>query len=162
MQQFARHYQSNEPIGGVIKQDGRGHNSNQGFLTTEYLAASYLDLAWHMQEGPSKTADQIEQEVADRIGLPPEIGFRYRSTYFAHIFAGGYSSYYYCYIWAAVLEKDAFALFEDRGLFHRETASKLLQHVYSKGNASDSMSEYRAFRGSEPQVDALIAKRGLS
>ena len=163
MQQFARHYQSNEPIPGeLLNKMAEATNFNQGFLTTEYLAASYLDLAWHMQEGPSKTADQIEQEVADRIGLPPEIGFRYRSTYFAHIFAGGYSSYYYCYIWAAVLEKDAFALFEDRGLFHRETASKLLQHVYSKGNASDSMSEYRAFRGSEPQVDALIAKRGLS
>ena len=114
-----------------------------------------------MQEGPSKTADEIEQQVIDRIGLIPEIGFRYRSTYFSHIFAGGYASYYYCYIWAAVLEKDAYALFEEKGLFDEVTASKLLKHVYSRGNTKDSMDEYRLFRGSEPTVEALIEKRGL-
>ena len=162
VRQFARHYQSDEPISdALLSKLASATNFNQGFTTTEYLAASYLDLAWHMQEGPSKTADEIEHEVAERIGLPPEIGFRYRSTYFSHIFAGGYSSYYYCYIWAAVLEKDAFSVFEERGLFDSETAAKLLRHVYSKGNSSDSMVEYRAFRGSEPQVDALISKRGL-
>ena len=160
--QYALHYKTKEPIPQHLmdKMVSAG-NFNQGFMTTEYLTASYLDLAWHMQEGPSKTADEIEQQVIDRIGLIPEIGFRYRSTYFSHIFAGGYASYYYCYIWAAVLEKDAYALFEEKGLFDEVTASKLLKHVYSRGNTKDSMDEYRLFRGSEPTVEALIEKRGL-
>ena len=159
---YARHYQTDESIPqDLMEKLSAAENFNQGFTTSEYLAASYLDLAWHMQEGPSQTADEIEQQVIERIGLPKQIGFRYRSTYFSHIFAGGYSSYYYCYIWAAVLEKDAYALFEEKGLFDTETAGKLLDHVYSMGNAKDSMDEYRKFRGSEPKVDALIEKRGL-
>ena len=160
--QYALHYKTNEPIPQhLMDKMASAGNFNQGFMTTEYLAASYLDLAWHMQEGPSKTADEIEQQVIDRIGLIPEIGFRYRSTYFSHIFAGGYASYYYCYIWAAVLEKDAYALFEEKGLFDEVTAAKLLKHVYSRGNSKDSMDEYRLFRGAEPTVEALIEKRGL-
>ena len=162
IQEYALHHETQEPMPRelVDKMTSAG-NFNQGFMTTEYLAASYLDLAWHMQTEPSKSADEIEQEVIERIGLIPQICFRYRSTYFAHIFAGGYASFYYCYIWAAVLEKDAYALFEQRGLFDTETAEKLLEHVYSKGNSKDSMDEYRKFRGSEPKVDALIEKRGL-
>ena len=159
---YASHYETKEPMPQeLLKKMASATNFNQGFLTTEYLAASYLDLAWHLQEGPSKTADEVEQQVIDRIGMIPEITFRYRSTYFSHIFSGGYSSYYYCYIWAAVLEKDAYALFEEKGLFDEATASKLLKHVYSRGNTKDSMDEYRLFRGSEPSVDALIEKRGL-
>ena len=159
---YAFHYETKEPIpAALLEKMDAASNFNQGFATSEYLAASYLDLAWHMQEGSSKTADEVEQEVSERIGLMPEITFRYRSTYFSHIFSGGYSSYYYCYIWAAVLEKDAYALFEERGLFDEATATKLLEHVYSRGNTRDPMGEYRLFRGSEPSVDALIAKRGL-
>ena len=162
IREYARHYQTGEPMPQeLMDKMAAAGNFNQGFMTSEYLAASYLDLAWHMQTGPSKSTEEIEQQVIDRIGLRPQIGFRYRSTYFAHIFAGGYASFYYCYIWAAVLEKDAYALFEERGLFDRETAGKLLDHVYSKGNSKDSMGEYRKFRGSEPKVDALIEKRGL-
>ena len=159
---YASHYETKEPMPPeLLKKMASATNFNQGFLTSEYLAASYLDLAWHLQEGPSKTVDEIEQQVIDRIGMIPEITFRYRSTYFSHIFSGGYSSYYYCYIWAAVLEKDAYSLFEEKGLFDEVTASKLLKHVYARGNAKDSMDEYRLFRGSEPSVDALIEKRGL-
>ncbi|MBM75174.1 MAG: peptidase M3 [Proteobacteria bacterium] len=159
---YAVHYETKETIPShLLEKMAAASNFNQGFVTTEYLAASYLDLAWHLQEGPSKTADEIEQEVIERIGLIPEIAFRYRSTYFSHIFAGGYSSYYYCYIWAAVLEKDAYALFEEKGLFDESTAAKLLEHVYSRGNTKDPMGEYRLFRGSEPSVEALIEKRGL-
>ena len=159
---YASHYKTKEPIpNALLDKMAAASNFNQGFATTEYLAASYLDLAWHMQEGSSKTADEIEQEVSDRIGLIPEIAFRYGSTCFSHIFSGGYSSYYYCYIWAAVLEKDAYALFEEKGIFDESTAAKLLEHVYSRGNSRDPMEEYRLFRGSEPSVDALIEKRGL-
>jgi peptidyl-dipeptidase Dcp len=159
---YAFHYETKQPIPNILLDKmAAASNFNQGFVTTEYLAASYLDLAWHLQEGPSKTADEIEQQVRKRIGLIPEITFRYRSTYFSHIFSGGYSSYYYCYIWAAVLEKDAYALFEEKGLFDETTAAKLLEHVYSRGNTKDPMDEYRLFRGSEPSVDALIEKRGL-
>ncbi len=160
--EYARHYQTGEAMPAALMDKlAAAENFNQGFMTTEYLAASYLDLAWHMQEGTSDSVDEVERQVAERIGLPPQIGFRYRSTYFSHIFAGGYASYYYCYIWAAVLEKDGYALFEERGLFDRHTADKLLEHVYSKGNAGDSMEAYRQFRGSEPTVEALIEKRGL-
>ena len=159
---YALHHETKEPIPqALLEKLAKAMNFNQGFMTTEYLAASYLDLAWHMQEGPSKSADEVEQQVRDRIGLIPEIGFRYRSTYFSHIFAGGYSSYYYCYIWAAVLEKDAYALFEEKGLFDEHTKAKLLEHVYSRGNSKDPMHEYRLFRGAEPSVSALIEKRGL-
>ena len=162
VREYARHYETGEPMPQeLMDKMAAAGNFNQGFMTSEYLAASYLDLAWHMQTGPSKSSEDIEQQVIDRIGLRSQIGFRYRSTYFAHIFAGGYASFYYCYIWAAVLDKDAYALFEERGLFDTQTAEKLLKHVYSMGNAKDSMGEYRKFRGSEPKVDALIEKRGL-
>ena len=162
VREYARHYETGEPMPQeLMDKMAAAGNFNQGFMTSEYLAASYLDLAWHMQTGPSKSSEEIEQQVIDRIGLRSQIGFRYRSTYFAHIFAGGYASFYYCYIWAAVLDKDAYALFEERGLFDPQTAEKLLNHVYSMGNAKDSMGEYRKFRGSEPKVDALIEKRGL-
>jgi peptidyl-dipeptidase Dcp len=162
VREYALHYETSEPMPQeLMDKMAAAGNFNQGFMTSEYLAASYLDLAWHMQTGPSKSSEEIEQQVIDRIGLRPQIGFRYRSTYFAHIFAGGYASFYYCYIWAAVLDKDAYALFEERGLFDSQTAENLLNHVYSMGNAKDSMGEYRKFRGSEPKVDALIAKRGL-
>ena len=162
VQEYALHYETGEPMPQeLMDKMAAAGNFNQGFMTSEYLAASYLDLAWHMQTGPSKSSEEIEQQVIDRIGLRSQIGFRYRSTYFAHIFAGGYASFYYCYIWAAVLDKDAYALFEERGLFDPQTAEKLLKHVYSMGNAKDSMGEYRKFRGSEPKVDALIEKRGL-
>ena len=118
VQEYALHYETGEPMPQeLMDKMAAAGNFNQGFMTSEYLAASYLDLAWHMQTGPSKSSEDIEQQVIDRIGLRSQIGFRYRSTYFAHIFAGGYASFYYCYIWAAVLDKDAYALFVERGLF---------------------------------------------
>ena len=162
MQEYALHYETQEPIAaGVDRQDDFRRELQSRLYDHRIFGGVLFDLAWHMQTEPSKSADEIEQQVMERIGLMPQICFRYRSTYFAHIFAGGYASFYYCYIWAAVLEKDAYALFEERGLFDSETASKLLEHVYSKGNSKDSMDEYRKFRGSEPKVDALIEKRGL-
>lgn len=163
MREYAEHYQDESPLPrSLIDTLEKMGNFNQGFSTTEYLAAAYLDLAWHMQpKGLSKTADEIEEDLRERIGMLPQIDFRYRSSYFSHIFAGGYASFYYCYIWAAVLEKDAYALFEEKGLFHRETAQNLLKHVYSVGNSKDSLQEYQRFRGAEPSVEALLQKRGL-
>lgn len=159
---YAFHYKSGEVIpDSLLAKMTQANKFNQGFSTTEYLAASYLDLFWHLQGGESESVKDFEDKVIKRIGLIPEIGFRYRSTYFSHIFAGGYSASYYCYIWAAILETDAFALFEEKGLYDQASAQKLYRHVYSMGNTKDPMEEYILFRGSKPGVDALISKRGL-
>jgi peptidyl-dipeptidase Dcp len=159
---YAFHYKSGEIIpDSLLSKMTKANKFNQGFSTTEYLAASYLDLFWHLQGDESESVNDFEAKVIKRIGLIPEIGFRYRSTYFSHIFAGGYSASYYCYIWAAILETDAFALFEEKGLYDQESAQKLYRHVYSMGNTKDPMEEYILFRGSEPSVEALISKRGL-
>ena len=95
------------------------------------------------------------------LGLIPQIESRYRSTYFGHIFAGGYSSGYYSYLWTEVLEADAFEPFREKGLFDKETALKLKEYVYASGNTEDLMTQYKKYRGSEPEIEPLLRKRGL-
>ena len=102
----------------------------------------------------------LEKALND-LGLIPEIATRYRSTYFGHIFAGGYSSGYYSYLWTEVLEADAFEPFREKGLFDKETADKLKKYVYSAGNTDDLMTQYIRYRGSEPEIEPLLRKRGF-
>jgi peptidyl-dipeptidase Dcp len=159
---YARHYQTNEPIPlELLDKISKASLFNQGFATTEYLAASYLDMAWHTLEEPIEDANLFEAEILQDLGLIPEITSRYRSTYFAHIFAGGYSSGYYSYLWTEVLDADAFELFKEKGLFDPETANKLKTLIYSSGNTKDLMDQYRAFRGSDPEIEPLLKRRGL-
>ena len=159
---YARHYQTNEPIPlELLNKISKASLFNQGFATTEYLAASYLDMAWHTLEEPIEDANLFEAEILQNLGLIPEITSRYRSTYFAHIFAGGYSSGYYSYLWTEVLDADAFEVFKEKGLFDPETANKLKTLIYSSGNTKDLMDQYRAFRGSEPTIEPLLKRRGL-
>ncbi len=136
---------------------------NQGFATTEYLAAAILDLKWHNLTTPElqNTAD-FEKKAMYEIGLISEILPRYKSTYFNHVFSGGYSAGYYAYIWAAVLDADAFQAFKETSdIFNQEKAKLFREQVLSKGGTDDPMILYKNFRGQEPNIDALIENRGL-
>jgi len=160
---YALHYETGEPIPlELIDKLEKAKYFNQGFRTVEYLAASFLDMDWHvLTDATEQDAAKLETESMDKIGLIAEIESRYQSTNFGHIFSsGGYSSGYYSYIWAAVLDADAFEAFKEAGLFDRELAASFRKNVLSKGS-NDTMAQYVRFRGSEPKVDALLKRRGL-
>ena len=160
--EYAKHYETGKSMPlDLLDKISRAGQFNQGFATTEYVAASYLDMAWHNQEEKVSDANQFEKETLNEIGLIEQIASRYRSTYFAHIFAGGYSMGYYSYLWTEVLEADAFQPFKEKGIFDKETANKLKKYVYSAGNTDDLMSQYVRYRGSEPDIKPLLEKRGL-
>ena len=160
---FAKHYETGETIPDeLLKKLKDSSLFNQGFTTVEYLAASYLDMDWHtLKDADSKDVDEFEKASMDRIGLIAEIPPRYRSTYFSHIFDGGYSSGYYSYIWAEVLDSDAFEAFKEKGLYDQETATSFRENVISRGGSDDAMTLYRNFRGRDPEVEPLLKKRGL-
>jgi peptidyl-dipeptidase Dcp len=133
---------------------------NQGFETVEYLAASLLDMDWHTQT-PGSDVEAFEKTSMDKIGLIPEIAPRYRSTYFTHIFSGGYSAGYYVYIWAAVLDADAFNAFKESGnIFNPEIAAKF-RTLLAKSGSDEGMVVYKNFRGQEPSIEPLLKRRGL-
>ena len=160
--EYAKHYETGKSMPlDLLDKISKAGQFNQGFATTEYVAASYLDMAWHSQEEKVSDANQFEKETLNEIGLIDQITSRYRSTYFAHIFAGGYSMGYYSYLWTEVLEADAFQPFKEKGIFDKETANKLKKYVYSAGNTDDLMSQYVRYRGFEPEIKPLLKKRGL-
>ena len=160
--EYAKHYETGKSMPlDLLGKISKAGQFNQGFATTEYVAASYLDMAWHSQEEKVSDANQFEKETLNEIGLIDQITSRYRSTYFAHIFAGGYSMGYYSYLWTEVLEADAFQPFKEKGIFDKETANKLKKYVYSAGNTDDLMSQYVRYRGFEPEIKPLLEKRGL-
>lgn len=162
---YAVHYKTGEPIpeellGKVI----RASKFNQGFDTLEYLAAAILDLEWHTlpaEEIPDDIeafeAATLKKYGVDIAAVPP----RYRTAYFAHIWGGGYSASYYAYLWSEVLAADAFAYMQSNGGATPENGGKLRNEVLSRGSSRDPMESYRAFRGKEPTVDALLIRRGL-
>jgi len=161
---YAVHYQTGEPIPAeLVDKLEAASTFDQGFVTVEYLAASYLDLAYHMLTEPEEV-DAREFEIAEmeRIGMIDEIIPRYRPGYFSHIFAGGYSSGYYSYIWAEVLDKDAYQAFKEAGdLYDPETAAKL-RRMLSQGGSRPGMELYEEFRGKSPEITALLEARGLT
>ena len=161
---YALHYESGEPIpDSLIKKLENSKLFNQGFKTVEYLAASFLDMDWHMLTDTTEMdAAGFEKNSLSGIGLIPEIESRYQSTNFAHIFSGGgYSAGYYSYIWAEVLDADAFKAFKETGLFNRELAESFRKNVLSMGS-NDMMVQYVKFRGAEPDIKALLERRGLN
>ena len=160
---YARHYETGEVIPDelVAKIEAAG-TFNQGFMTTELAAASILDMKWHeltSAEGLDPMA--FEAQACAEMGLIDEIIPRYRSTYFAHIFSGGYSAGYYSYLWAEVLDKDAFELFMEKGIFDKETAMSFRRNVLEMGGSDEPMDLYRRFRGADPDSGALLRGRGL-
>ncbi len=169
LKEYAKHYQTGEPMPDelIAKIDKSGH-FNQGFATTEFLAASILDMDYHtLTADKAKIADVVAFEKAsmDKIGLIPEIWPRYRSTYFGHIFSDvmGYSSGYYSYIWAEVLDADAFEAYVESGdIFNKEIANKFRTCVLEKGGSKDAMELYKDFRGKEPSIEPLLKNRGLN
>lgn len=161
---YAVHYQTGEPIPDeLIEKIKNASLFNQGFATVEYLAASYLDMDWHTLTTTRPVEDvlALEDESLNRIGLIPEIISRYRTTYFRHIFTSGYSAGYYSYIWAGVLDADAFQAFKDAGLFNRELAQSYRENILAKGGSEDPMVLYKRFRGREPSIEPLLERRGL-
>ena len=162
---YARHYETGEIIpDDLIAKIASVETFNQGFMTTELVAASMLDLMWHeMESAPSEgfSVEDFEAAVCKEMGLIDEIIPRYRTTYFAHIFSGGYSAGYYSYLWAEVLDKDAFELFKEKGIFDTETAMSFRRNILEKGGSDEAMDLYRRFRGADPDPAALLRARGL-
>jgi len=164
LREYARHYETGEPLPDeLIDKVDASSTFNQGFITVEFIAAAFLDMAWHLLEEPTiHDADAFETAEMQRIGLIDEIIPRYRSTYYNHIFSGGYSSGYYSYLWAEVLDKDAFQAFVEAGdLFDQATAQALRDEILSRGGTRPGMELYRNFRGRDPSIQALLEARGL-
>ena len=163
LRDYAHHFETGEVIPDeLIQKILEIQTFNKGFATTEYLAASYLDLDWHdVKAGDQTDAETLEADAMKRIGLIDEIAPRYRSSYFQHIFSGGYSAGYYAYIWAEVLDADAFEEFKKNGLFDATTAKSFRENVLEKGGTEDPMDLYRRFKGREPNVEPLMRNRGL-
>ena len=162
---YATHYQTGAVMpAGLVEKIRASKLFNQGFATVEYLAASILDMAWHeMRESrPELDVDQFEARSMAGINLIQEIVPRYRSTYFNHIFSGGYSAGYYVYIWAEQLDADAFEAFKEKGLFDKSTARSFRQNILEKYGALDLMTQYKVFRGAEPKIEPLLKRRGLT
>jgi peptidyl-dipeptidase Dcp len=162
---YAKHYKTGAPMPAelVAKIKAAG-TYGQGFATTEYLGAALLDQAWHLlpADAPKQDVDAFEAKAlaqyhVDYALVPP----RYRSSYFAHIWANGYSAGYYSYLWTAVLRDDAFYWFKDHGGMTRENGQRFRDMVLSRGNSEDTDAMYRAFRGRDPSVEPLLIERGL-
>jgi peptidyl-dipeptidase Dcp len=158
---YAKHYQTGEVIPEeLIAKLEKSAQFNQGFETVEYLAASLLDMDYHTKAFEGNVG-AFEKASMDKIGLIDEIVPRYRSTYFSHIFSGGYSAGYYVYIWAAVLDADAFDAFKQSGdIFNPQYAAKF-RILLTKSGSEEGMTIYKAFRGQEPSIEPLLKRRGL-
>jgi len=161
---YAKHYQTNEIIPAeIVEKLDKAGKFNTGFTTIEYLAASLLDMEYHSITAPENfDIRDFENKAMDKYGLITEIKPRYRSTYFNHIWGGGYSAGYYSYIWCEILDADAFQAFKETGdIFNKEVATRFEKEILSKGGSRDPLEMYIAFRGKEPGIDALLVNRGL-
>ncbi|MBB1022550.1 M3 family metallopeptidase, partial [Dietzia sp. E1] len=164
---YARHVETGEPIGEeLVERMREAERFGEGQATVEYLAAALIDLEWHSltpEEAEAVTdVDEFEARVLADAGLDvPGIEPRYRSRYFQHIFAGGYSAAYYSYFWAEVLDADAAEWFVERGGLKRDSGDRMRREVLSRGGAIDFLDAYRRMRGSEPNTTALLRRRGL-
>ena len=164
LKMYAKHYKTGEVIPDqLIAKIDKSGLFNQGFVTVEYLAASILDLDYHKLAAPAKVeAVAFEKDAMTKAGLIDEILPRYRSTYFAHIFSGGYAAGYYVYMWAAVLDADAFDYFKQSGdIFNPELAAKFRKNCLTESGDDEGMIQYKKFRGQEPSLDPLLKRRGL-
>lgn len=162
LKMYAKHYKTREAIpDSLIAKIENQALFNQGFMTTELLAAAILDMEMHClttMEGFDVL--QFEKQLMDKVGLIPQIAPRYRSTYFNHIM-GGYAAGYYCYLWAERLDTDAFEAFKEHGLFDQATATSFRKNILEKGGSDDPMKLYVTFRGAEPSIEPLLEARGL-
>ena len=162
LKMYAKHYQTGETISdSLIEKILNQKTFNQGFMTTELLAAAILDMNLHnLTDTQNLDVLAYEKEAMDKLGLIPEIAPRYRTTYFNHII-GGYAAGYYSYLWANVLDNDAFEAFKEHGIFDKKTADLFRNNVLEKGNSEDPMTLYKNFRGTEPQLEPMLKNRGM-
>ncbi|MCG6956697.1 MAG: peptidyl-dipeptidase Dcp, partial [Gemmatimonadetes bacterium] len=162
---YAHHYQTGAPMPAeLVAKIRKTQTFNQGFATTEYLEAALLDMAWHTLPAglPRQNVDSLEASALAADGFDiPQVPPRYRSSYFAHIWGGGYSAGYYAYMWSEVLDDDAFAWFEEHGGLTRENGQRFRDMILSRGNTEDEATMYRAFRGRDPSIEPLLESRGL-
>lgn len=171
--EYAKHYETGEVIpDSLVAKINNARKFNQGFMTSELCAASILDMKWHelTEEDLAKLSEgdqaanvaEFEKKVCKEMGLIDEIIPRYRTTYFNHIFNSGYSAGYYSYLWAEVLDKDAFEYFQQQGIYNPEVAMKFRQTFLEKGGSEEPMTLYLSFRGAQPDPGALLRARGLT
>jgi peptidyl-dipeptidase Dcp len=165
LRQFARHYQTGEPLpDDLLKRFIAARKFNQGFATVEFVSSALIDLEFHTQPASaSRDVRAFERQELEKIGMPAEISLRHRPTQFGHIFSGDhYASGYYSYMWSEVMDADAFGAFEEAGdIFDPATAKRLHDDIYSSGGSRDPEDAYIAFRGREPEPEALLRRRGL-
>ena len=161
---FASHYETGEPIPQeIIDKITASAKFDQGFKTVEFIAAAYLDMSYHVLDSTEAIEPRgFENSAMTDIGLINEIIPRYRSGYFAHIFAGGYSASYYGYIWSEVIDADAFQAFKETSLFDAGTAARYRTEILSKGGTRSGADMYRSFRGRDPKIEPLLERRGLN
>lgn len=165
LKMYAKHYQTGEVIpDALIEKLEKAGTFDQGFATVEYLAASLLDMNYHSKTSKiTEDANSFEKNAMQQIGLIDQIIPRYRSSYFQHIFSGGYSAGYYSYIWSEVLDSDAFAAFKETGnLFDPASAESFRKNILERGGTAEPMDLYKSFRGKEADVKYLLKKRGLN
>lgn len=165
LERFARHAETGAPMPkALLEKLIAARNFNQGFATVEFLGSAFVDLDFHaLRETADVDAAKFERDSLAKLGMPEEIGMRHRSPHFLHIFAGdGYSAGYYSYMWAEVLDADGFRAFKEAGdAFDPQTAKRLYENIYSTGGTRDYAESYRAFRGRDPDIEALLEGRGL-
>lgn len=163
LKMYAKHYETGEIIPDELIAKIQASNTfNQGFTTVELVSAAYLDMYWHsLDKQQDFDVRSFETEQLTKLGLIPEIIVRYRSTNFIHIFKNNYSAGYYSYLWSEVLDADGFGLFEEKGIFDQASATAFRKNILERGNTDEPMKLYRAFRGADPNPEALLLRRGL-
>jgi peptidyl-dipeptidase Dcp len=163
---YARHHQNGAPMpADLVAKLQQTATFNQGFATTEYLAAALLDMAWHTLSADDQVSDveSFETQALKRSGVDlPLVPPRYKSSYFSHVWSGGYSAGYYAYIWSEVLDADAYAWFTEHGGLTRENGQRFRDLILARGGQGDMATIYRAFRGRDPEIGPLLTNRGLT
>jgi peptidyl-dipeptidase Dcp len=164
LDRFALHYQTGQPMPGeLVQKIVRSEKFNQGYITVEYLASALVDMKLHLAGATPIDPRRFERETLSALGMPSEIVMRHRIPHFGHIFSGdGYSAGYYSYLWSDTLSADAYEAFlEASGPYDKAVAQRLHDDVFSVGNKVDPADGYRAFRGRDPSIGALMRKRGF-
>ncbi|WP_216688342.1 M3 family metallopeptidase [Hymenobacter siberiensis] len=164
LNKFALHYQTGQPIpAALVARIDKASSFNEGFATTEFLASALIDMKLHLAGGQKIDPDKFERETLAEMGMPSELVMRHRTPQFSHVFSSdGYSAGYYSYLWSVVLAADAFSAFtEAGGPYDKAVAARLRKNVFTVGNTVDPAAGYRAFRGRDPKIDALMKQRGF-
>ena len=164
LNRFAVHYQTGQPIPAeLVQKIDRASKFNQGFATVEYMASALIDMKLHLAGDQAIDPRAFERDTLAALGMPSEIVMRHRTPQFGHVFSGdGYSAGYYSYLWSDTISADAFEAFtEAGGPYDKAVARRLVEHVFSVGNTIDPAEGYRAFRGRDPGIAALMRKRGF-